>query len=151
MEAKKHSWHGPKQIGMMIYTAILFLIGTSIIGGNNNTVFPMFSEIRGWDVNVINVVSGLACIAKAIGVLVLARVVKKTGAKNLTTVTLILSALLLIVFGTTKSLPLFLMSFDYGFLGGGYEKNGGMTLTASWMADKERYRNLDLQRWVLWQ
>ena len=48
MEAKKHSWHGPKQIGMMIYTAILFLIGTSIIGGNNNTVFPMFSEIRGW-------------------------------------------------------------------------------------------------------
>lgn len=23
MEAKKHSWHGPKQIGMMIYTAIL--------------------------------------------------------------------------------------------------------------------------------
>ena len=78
MEAKKHSWHGPKQIGMMIYTAILFLIGTSIIGGNNNTVFPMFSEIRGWDVNVINVVSGLACIAKAIGVLVLARAVSYT-------------------------------------------------------------------------
>ena len=122
MEAKKHSWHGPKQIGMMIYTAILFLIGTSIIGGNNNTVFPMFSEIRGWDVNVINVVSGLACIAKAIGVLVLARVVKKTGAKNLTTVTLILSALLLIVFGTTKSLPLFLIVIlIIGFLGGGYE------------------------------
>ena len=133
MEAKKHSWHGPKQIGMMIYTAILFLIGTSIIGGNNNTVFPMFSEIRGWDVNIINVVSGLACIAKAIGVLVLARVVRKTGAKNLTTVTLILSALLLIVFGTTKSLPLFLIVIlIIGFLGGGYEKNGGMTLTANW-------------------
>ena len=49
-----------KRLDMMIYTAILFLIGTSIIGGNNNTVFPMFSEIRGWDVNVINVVSGLA-------------------------------------------------------------------------------------------
>ncbi len=138
MEAKKHSWHGPKQIGMMIYTAILFLIGTSIIGGNNNTVFPMFSEIRGWDVNVINVVSGLACIAKAIGVLVLARVVKKTGAKNLTTVTLILSALLLIVFGTTKSLPLFLIVIlIIGFLGGGYEKNGGMTLTASWWPTKK--------------
>lgn len=138
MEAKKHSWHGPKQIGMMIYTAILFLIGTSIIGGNNNTVFPMFSEIRGWDVNVINVVSGLACIAKAIGVLVLARVVRKTGAKNLTTVTLILSALLLIVFGTTKSLPLFLVVIlIIGFLGGGYEKNGGMTLTANWWPTKK--------------
>ena len=39
MDTKKHSWHGPKQIWVMIYTAILFLIGTSIIGGNNNTVF----------------------------------------------------------------------------------------------------------------
>ena len=44
MEAKKHSWHGPKQIGMMIYTAILFLIGTSIIGGNNNTVSLCFPK-----------------------------------------------------------------------------------------------------------
>ena len=49
-KSKKEIWYGgqkntvgmvPKQIGMMIYTAILFLIGTSIIGGNNNTVFPM--------------------------------------------------------------------------------------------------------------
>ncbi|MBR3244585.1 MAG: hypothetical protein IKF90_18165 [Parasporobacterium sp.] len=29
----------------MIYTAIVFLIGTSIIGGNNNTVFPLFAGI----------------------------------------------------------------------------------------------------------
>ena len=56
MDTKKHSWHGPKQIWIMIYTAILFLIGTSIIGGNNNTVFPMFSEIRGFDINIINIV-----------------------------------------------------------------------------------------------
>ena len=70
--------------------------------------------------------------------MVLARVVKKTGAKNLTTVTLILSALLLIVFGTTKSLPLFLIVIlIIGFLGGGYEKNGGMTLTASWWPTKK--------------
>lgn len=40
-------------------------IGTSIIGGNNNTVFPMFAEIRGFDINIINIVSGIACIMKA--------------------------------------------------------------------------------------
>ena len=47
METKKVKWYGLKQLWIMIYTGILFLIGTSIIGGNNNTVFPMFSEIRG--------------------------------------------------------------------------------------------------------
>ncbi|MCR5666194.1 MAG: MFS transporter [Eubacterium sp.] len=138
MEGKKHSWHGPKQIGLMIYTAVLFLIGTSIIGGNNNTVFPMFSEIRGWDINIINVVSGFACIAKAIGVLVLAGVVRRCGAKLLTAVTLFISAALLIIFGTTQALPVFLIVIlIIGFLGGGYEKNGGMTLTASWWPTKK--------------
>lgn len=122
----------------MLYTAILFLIGTSIIGGNNNTVFPMFSEIRGWDINIINAVSGVACIMKAIGVLVLAKAVRKIGAKSLSAVTLFLSAVLLIVFGTTQSLPVYLVVIlVIGFLGGGYEKNGGMTLTANWWPTKK--------------
>ena len=81
----------------------LFLIGTSIIGGNNNTVFPIFSEIRGWDLNAINAVSGIACIMKAVGVLVLAKAVQKIGPKMLSAVTLFLSAALLIVFGDRKS------------------------------------------------
>ena len=138
MESKKSSWYGSKQVGMMIYTAILFLIGTSIIGGNNNTVFPMFSEIRGWDINLINIVSGIACIMKAVGVLALAGTVRKLGPKNLTVITLLISAALLIVFGTTKSLPVFLIVIlVIGFLGGGYEKNGGMTLTANWWPTKK--------------
>lgn len=135
---KKNSWHGPKQVGMMVYTAVLFLIGTSIIGGNNNTVFPMFSEIRGWDIGLINAVSGIACIMKAIGVLALAKVVRKLGAKNLTVITLLISAALLVVFGTTQSLAFFLaVILIIGFLGGGYEKNGGMTLTANWWPTKK--------------
>ena len=138
METKKHSWHGPKQIGIMVYTAILFLIGTSIIGGNNNTVFPMFAEIRGFDINIINIVSGIACIMKAIGVIALAKAVRKLGPKNLIAITLFISAALLIVFGTTKSLPIFLVVIlIIGFLGGGYEKNGGMTLTANWWPTKK--------------
>lgn len=139
MEAQKeHSWHGPKQIGVMIYTAVLFLIGTSIIGGNNNTVFPMFSEIRGWDINIINAVSGVACIMKAVGVLALAKTVMKIGAKNLTAITLFISAALLIVFGFTENLAVYLVVIlIMGFLGGGYEKNGGMTLTANWWPTKK--------------
>ncbi len=138
MEQKKHSWFGPKQIGLMVYTAILFLIGTSIIGGNNNTVYPLFAEIRGWNINILNAISGIAIFLKAIGVIVFAVVVRKTGAKKLTVITLIISAILLIIFGTVKSLPIFLIvMLLIGFLGGAYEKNGGMTLTANWWPTKK--------------
>ncbi len=131
-------WYGSKQIGMMFYTAVLFLIGTSIIGGNNNTVYPMFSEIRGWDLNVINAVSGLACILKAFGILGLAKWTRKIGPKMLTVITLFISAALLLLFGFTQSLPVFLLDIlIIGFLGGGYEKNGGMTLTANWWPTKK--------------
>lgn len=131
-------WYGPKQIGVMLYTAVLFLIGTSIIGGNNNTVFPMFAQIRGWDINIMNAVSGIACILKAVGVLAFAGLVRKLGAKKLSAVTLFLSAALLLVFGATQSLPVFLaVILIIGLLGGAYEKNGGMTLTANWWPTKK--------------
>jgi len=134
----KSKWYGSKQIGMMFYTAVLFLIGTSIIGGNNNTVYPMFAEIRGWNVNILNVVSGVACILKALGILALAKITRKIGAKLLTSVTLFVSAVLLLIFGYTESLPVFLvLILVIGFLGGGYEKNGGMTLTANWWPTKK--------------
>jgi OFA family oxalate/formate antiporter-like MFS transporter len=137
-EGKKHSWHGPKQIGMMVFTAVLFLIGTSIIGGNNNTVFPAFAEIRGWNLDIMNAVSGIACILKSLGVLAFAGLIRKTGAKKLIAVTLFLSAALLLVFGKTNSLPVFLtVILIIGFLGGAYEKNGGMTLTANWWPTKK--------------
>ena len=135
---KKSRWYGPKQIHIMIYTAIVFLIGTSIIGGNNNTVFPMFSQIRGWDVNILNIVSGIACILKGIGILIFAGAVRRFGPKKLAGVTLLISAALLVVFGFTTSLPVYLIVIlVLGLLGGAYEKNGGMQLTANWWPTKK--------------
>lgn len=138
MDTKKHSWHGPKQIGIMFYTAVLFLIGTSIIGGNNNTVFPMLAEIRGWDVNILNLVSGIACILKAVGILAFAGITQKIGSKLLIGITLLISAALMLVFGGTSNLGLIIASIlILGFLGGAYEKNGAMVLTANWWPTKK--------------
>lgn len=138
MENKKSRWYGPKQIHVMLYTAVIFLIGTSIIGGNNNTVFPMFAEIRGWDINILNIVSGFACILKGIGILLFAGAVRKFGPKKLMAVSLLISAAFLVIFGFTTSLPLYLiMILLIGLLGGAYEKNGGMSLTANWWPTKK--------------
>ena len=135
---KKSRWYGPKQIHIMLYTAVIFLIGTSIIGGNNNTVFPMFAEIRGWDINILNIVSGIACILKGIGILVFAGAIRRFGPKKLMAVSLLISAAFLVIFGFTTSLPLYLaMILLIGLLGGAYEKNGGMSLTANWWPTKK--------------
>lgn len=83
MMEKKVCWYGSKQLWIMIYTAILFLIGSCVIGGNNNTVFPAFAEARGWNLDIINMISGIGCIMKAVGLLVLASTVRKLGEKKL--------------------------------------------------------------------
>ena len=138
MKEKKACWYGSKQLWIMIYTAILFLIGSCVIGGNNNTVFPAFAEARGWNLDIINMVSGIGCIMKAVGLLVLASTVRKLGEKKLIVTTLFISAALLVVFGTTRNQAIFLVVIlVLGFLGGGYEKNGGMSITAKWWPTKK--------------
>ncbi len=138
MENNKARWYGPKQIGMIIYTAVLFLIGTSIIGGNNNTVFPIMAEARGWDINLINVVSGIGCMLEGIGVLVFARVIKKFGAKIVIVLGLFATAVLTCVFGQTQSMfVFFVVILVIGLLGGTYSKGGGMVLTANWWPTKK--------------
>ncbi len=135
---QKARWYGSKQIGMMLYTAILFLIGTSIIGGNNNTVYPMFAEIRGWDIALINTVSGFAVLAKALGVLLFAKFVPRLGPKLVVIITLLISAVCLLLFGFTEDIMVFfVMMIIIGLLGGGYEKNGGVVMTANWWPTKK--------------
>ena len=98
----------------------------------------MFSQIRGWDVNILNIVSGIACILKGIGILIFAGAVRRFGPKKLAGVTLLISAALLVVFGFTTSLPIFLIVILLlGLLGGAYEKNGCMQLTANWWPTKK--------------
>lgn len=135
---RKANWHGPKQVWIMIYTAILFLIGSCIIGGNNNTVFPALAEMRGWDVNALHIVSGFGCILKGLGILIFARITTRFGPKNIIVITLFITAALVVVFGNTSSLPVMLIVIlALGLLGGAYEKNGGMKVTANWWPTKK--------------
>ena len=77
MENKKARWYGPKQIMVMIYTGILMFIASGIAGGNNNTVFPIVAEVRGWAISLLNVVSGIGCCLVAVGVIVFSRLMNK--------------------------------------------------------------------------
>lgn len=138
MEKKKARWYGPKQIMVMVYTAILMLIASGIAGGNNNTVFPIVAEVRGWDVAILNIVSGIACCLVAIGVIIWARLINKKGTKIVIAMGMFISAVLVVIFGVTKSLPVFLVVILLiGFLSSTYKETGSMQLTANWWPTKK--------------
>ena len=137
-QKNKARWYGPKQLQIMVYTAIVMLISASVVGGNNNTVFPAIAELRGWDVSILNVVSGFAAMLAGIGVLFFSRLTKKIGPKVMISVTLLISAALLLVFGRTQSIIVFLaVILVLGFLSAGYDKCGSMVWTANWWPTKK--------------
>lgn len=134
----KARWYGPKQLQIMVYTAIVMLISASVVGGNNNTVFPAIAELRGWDVAILNVVSGFAAMLAGIGVLFFSRLSKKVGPKVMICVTLLISAALLLVFGRTQNIIVFLaVVLVLGFLSAGYDKSGTMIWTNNWWPTKK--------------
>lgn len=133
MENKKAKWYGPKQLVVMVYTAILMLIASGIAGGNNNTVFPIIAEARGWDISILNVVSGIGCCLVAVGVVIFSRLINKIGTKIVIAVGMFISAALMVVFGHTQNITVFLVVIILiGILSSSYKETGSMQLTANW-------------------
>lgn len=137
MKTKKNSWHGPKQIGMIIFTGVLMLFSACIVGGQTNTVLPAIAELRGWDANFLNIFSGMAALLDGIGIIIFAQLSRKNS-KVLAGVCLIISAVALIIFGMTDNLVLFIvLMFVLGICSGAYSSTCAMTLTANWWPTKK--------------
>ncbi len=135
----KHAkWYGPKQIIVIIYSAILLLAAACLVGGNNNTVFPAFAQAYGWNINLMNVVSGVGAMIVGFGVFVFSRASLNYGAKKVTVLTLFLTAALVFVQAYVKSYALYLVCIVLiGFISAGYEKCGAMIMTANWWPTKK--------------
>lgn len=136
-QQKKNSWCGPKQIGMIIFTGILMLFSSCVVGGQTNTVLPAIAELRGWDVSFLNVISGTAALLDGIGIIIFAQLSRK-NAKVLAGVALLISAATLIAFGKTENLGVFcVLMFVLAICSGAYSSTCAMTLTANWWPNKK--------------
>lgn len=134
----KHSWYGSKQIGVMVYTGIMMLIGACVVGGSTNTVIPGISAVRGFDVNTMIFWAGIGAALAAVGNLFFASMMPKLRPKRTIYITLFITALCLIVFGSTSSATLFiLMILIMGFVSGGYQLSGTNALTLNWWPTKK--------------
>ena len=128
---------GPKQVGMIIFTGALMLLSACFVGGQNNTVLPVISQMRGWDINLLNIVSGFASLLDGIGIIIFAGLSRK-NAKVTAGVALVVMAICLVIYGRTESLGLFLvLMFIMGAASGCFSSTCAMTLTANWWPTKK--------------
>ena len=136
-QQKKNSWHGPKQIGMIIFTGLLMLGSACVVGGQTNTVLPAIAELRGWDVNFLNIISGMAALLDGIGIIIFAQLSRRNS-KVLAGVTLLISAVTLVAFGKTQNLGVFCaLMFVLAICSGAYSSTCAMTLTTNWWPTKK--------------
>lgn len=134
---QKAKWYGPKQIGMIIFTGVLMLLSSCFVGGQTNTVLPYLAGMRGWDMNTLQLFSGIACILDGAGILIWARLSRK-NAKLMAGIALIVMAICLVIFGYTTSLPvLCIVMFIMGLSSACFSSTCAMTLTANWWPTKK--------------
>lgn len=129
---QKAKWYGPKQIGMIIYTGILMLISACLVGGATNTVLPAIAEAYGWNAQYLNLWSGISCILDGAGILIWARLSRKSP-KVMAAIALFVTAICITIFGFTNNMTvLIIMMLIMGIASAAYSSTAAMTLTANW-------------------
>lgn len=130
---KKQSWAGPKQVLMMIFTGVLFLAYTCLNTGMTNTVLPKVCEARGWEYGSVLPFMSYGGYIGAFGALLFAQIVVKRGAKFVITVSLILAAVCIALYGTTTNYALFLVCVvGNRVFGVAYQAAGATALLNNW-------------------
>lgn len=136
--AKKSSWHGPKQVGIMIFSSIMMLVGSCLVGGSTNTILPAIAEIKGWDVAFLRSMAGVGCMFVVVGTFVFGTIIEKKGPKLGFSIALILTAIFAAIYGLAPSLVIFVATiFILGFLSGGYQTAGANALVSNWWPTKK--------------
>lgn len=133
----KAKWYGPKQIGMIVFTGVLMLLSACFVGGQTNTVLPYLAEFRGWDENLLRIISSIACILDGLGILLWAKMSRK-NAKALAGASLVVMAICLVIFGfTTNLVVLAVVMLVMGLSSAAFSSTCAMTLTANWWPTKK--------------
>lgn len=135
---KTSNWHGPKQIKVMIFTAIAMLIGACLSGGSTNTILPVIAEKYAWDVQILRTWAGIGTCLVVVGSFCFTRLIIKKGSKLAMNISLLITAVFCVIYGWTGTYPLFICSIlVISIMAGGYYQAGVANLTANWWPTKK--------------
>ena len=137
---KQGSWHGPKQVKIMIYSGLMFAIGSCLVSGFNNTIFPWIAEANGWDVFALMRLGGYSALLTPFGVILTTKLIDRFGVKLVNTISLILAAIVMFLLGFAPGAGygfFVALILIIGFLGGSYFMASNSALTANWWPTKK--------------
>ena len=104
-----NSKFGPWGWSMILYAFLLYYFWAGLSVDALNVYPEAFAALHGWDPNVLLGFATPAGIIGVLGGIVFGRLIMKTGARNLSAVTLIVTGLIYILFGRVSSPTMFLV------------------------------------------
>lgn len=136
-EKQEAKWYGPKYLVVMIMTLLTMLMVGMTVTGMTNTVIPLISEARGWNPQPLYAIVGITSVLDGVLIFFLARVARKSPTR-LIGIALIIAAICMFVFGTTKNLNTACIAcIICAVCGSAYCSTGAFVLTANWWPTKK--------------
>ena len=122
---------------MILYSMLLYYFWAGLAVDGLNVYPGAFAALHGWDPNVLLGFATPAGIIGVLGGIVFGRLIMKTGARNLSAVTLIVTGLIYILFGRVSSPTMFLVCLTlFTFMANAFGLIVTSTLMNNWFPRK---------------
>ena len=123
---------------MILYSMLLYYFWAGLAVDGLNVYPGAFAALHGWDPNVLLGFAPPAGIIGVLGGIVFGRLIMKTGARNLSAVTLIVTGLIYILFGRVSSPTMFLVCLTlFTFMANAFGLIVTSTLMNNWFPRKK--------------
>ena len=123
---------------VIIICFVLFLLANAVTSDSENVILPKLAAANGWDYSLILTLATVAGCSSVIGSLILGKICEKKGGKFAIILGLVASALFVFLYGTSKSLIVFVIGlFGTICCGQSISFFGANSVIANWFPKKK--------------
>lgn len=108
MKSNKYNF-SKKHWGIIFLCYLLFMIATAVTTDSENVILPKLAAQNNWDYSVVLTLATVAGVSTVVGNLLLGKLCEKRGGKFSILFGIIASAFFVFLYGTSKSLPVFVI------------------------------------------
>ena len=130
---KGKSWVGPKQLGILLFCGVLFLLCACVNAGTTNTILPMVSAARGWDYAGLLPFMSYGGYIGAVAAIFYGELVVKKGPKFVIILGLVLGGISIALYGSATIRGVFVLTIIANrVMSCAYQQAGNAALLNSW-------------------
>ncbi|MCU6763766.1 oxalate/formate antiporter family transporter [uncultured Roseburia sp.] len=133
MTVKKPEWLGKKQLVIILFGGVLFLICACVNAGTTNTILPMIAEIRGWKYEDLLPFMSYGGYIGAVATVFFGQLVVKKGPRFVIICGLLIGGASLALYGTTRIFGVFVFTIILNrVMSCAYQQAGNAALLNNW-------------------